>query len=107
MPRQSRSSPNGASPGFESGCWKMADKLRTNMDAAEFKHVILGLIFLQHTNYVLTPGSYVGAEIVADEGEPSDEKMKQLTATLGEPFAELERLEKRIRENLREIGYGI
>jgi len=62
---------------------------------------------IRKNNYVLTPGRYVGAEIVADEGEPFDEKMKQLTATLGEQFAESERLEKLIRENLREIGYGI
>jgi len=45
MPRQSQSSPNGTSLGFESECWKMADKLRNNMDAAEYKHVVLGLIF--------------------------------------------------------------
>jgi len=62
---------------------------------------------IRKNNYVLTPGRYVGAEIVADDGEPFDEKMKRLTATLREQFAESERLEKVIRENLREIGYGI
>jgi type I restriction enzyme M protein len=62
---------------------------------------------IRKNNYVLTPGRCVGAEIVADEGKPFDEKMKQLTATLGKQFAESERLEKVIRENLRVIGYGI
>ena len=39
---------NGAQLGFEAECWKMADKLRNNMDAAEYKHVVLGLIFLKY-----------------------------------------------------------
>lgn len=34
--------------GFESKLWLMADKLRNNMDAAEYKHVALGLIFLKY-----------------------------------------------------------
>ena len=39
---------NGASlgPDFEAKLWEMADALRNNMDAAEYKHVVLGLIFL-------------------------------------------------------------
>lgn len=28
--------------------WKAADKLRKNIDAAEYKHVVLGLIFLRY-----------------------------------------------------------
>jgi type I restriction enzyme M protein len=34
--------------GFEEKLWQMADKLRNNMDAAEYKHVVLGLIFLKY-----------------------------------------------------------
>ena len=34
--------------GIESKLWKAADKLRSNMDAAEYKHVVLGLIFLKY-----------------------------------------------------------
>ena len=33
---------------FEDTLWKTADKLRNNMDAAEYKHVVLGLIFLKY-----------------------------------------------------------
>ncbi|MBI2167692.1 MAG: SAM-dependent DNA methyltransferase [Candidatus Omnitrophica bacterium] len=40
--------PNGASLGFEEKLWKAADKLRNNMDAAEYKHIVLGLIFLKY-----------------------------------------------------------
>lgn len=37
-----------ASLGFEKDIWKAADKLRGNMDASEYKHVVLGLIFLKY-----------------------------------------------------------
>lgn len=33
---------------LEKTLWKAADKLRKNMDAAEYKHVVLGLIFLKY-----------------------------------------------------------
>lgn len=39
---------NGAKLGFEQKLWAAADKLRSNMDAAEYKHVVLGLIFLKY-----------------------------------------------------------
>lgn len=41
-------SPGGAVLGFEDRLWKAADALRSNMDAAEYKHVVLGLIFLKY-----------------------------------------------------------
>lgn len=37
-----------ANLGFEAKLWLAADKLRNNMDAAEYKHVVLGLIFLKY-----------------------------------------------------------
>ncbi|WP_047865027.1 class I SAM-dependent DNA methyltransferase [Rubrobacter aplysinae] len=57
--------------------------------------------------HVLTPGRYVGAEAAEDDGEPFEEKMQRLTTTLGEQFAESERLEKEIRTNLRGLGYPV
>jgi type I restriction enzyme M protein len=39
---------SGANLGFEEKLWQTADKLRNNMDAAEYKHVVLGLIFLKY-----------------------------------------------------------
>ncbi len=39
---------NGANLGFERQLWQAADALRSNMDAAEYKHVVLGLIFLKY-----------------------------------------------------------
>jgi type I restriction enzyme M protein len=38
----------GSLLGYEAQLWKTADALRNNMDAAEYKHVVLGLIFLKY-----------------------------------------------------------
>ena len=44
---------NGAANlGFEADLWRAADALRSNMDAAEYKHVVLGLIFLKYISDV-------------------------------------------------------
>jgi type I restriction enzyme M protein len=56
--------------------------------------------------YVLTPGRYVGAEEVEDDGEPFEEKMARLVAELNVQFAESARLEQAIQENLKGLGYG-
>ncbi len=56
--------------------------------------------------YILTPGRYVGAAEVEDDGEPFEEKMAHLTVTLEEQFQESARLEAAICRNLRELGYG-
>lgn len=56
--------------------------------------------------YVLTPGRYVGAEEIEDEGEPFQEKMARLTEKLEEQFPESARLEAAIRKNLKELEYG-
>ena len=37
-----------ATVGYEAELWQMADTLRGSMDAAEYKHVVLGLIFLKY-----------------------------------------------------------
>ena len=39
---------NGATVGYEAELWQMANALRGGMDAAEYKHVVLGLIFLKY-----------------------------------------------------------
>ena len=48
MPKKdNRRQENGATLGFEEKLWQAADKLQKDMDAAEYKHVVLGLIFLK------------------------------------------------------------
>src|SRR5512147_669205 len=46
--RSNNAKKNGATLGFEATLWAAADKMRNNMDAAEYKHVVLGLIFLKY-----------------------------------------------------------
>ena len=69
---KSKDSPskNSANIGFEAKLWLAADKLRNNMDAAEYKHVVLGLIFLKyisdsfeehHAKLIASKGEYAGA----------------------------------------------
>jgi type I restriction enzyme M protein len=57
-------------------------------------------------DFVLTPGRYVGAEDVEDDGEPFDEKMGRLTGNLEEQFRKSAILENRIQMSLRTIEYG-
>lgn len=56
--------------------------------------------------HVLTPGRYVGAEDVADDGEPFDEKMQKLVTELRAQFVESAKLERAIKANLEDLGYG-
>lgn len=64
---------NSADLGFEKEIWSAADKLRGNMDASEYKHVVLGLIFLKYIsdsfeekyNYLVAEGA--GFEEEKDE----------------------------------------
>ena len=44
---------NSANIGFEEQIWAAADILRGNMDAAEYKHVVLGLIFLKYITLIM------------------------------------------------------
>ena len=55
--------------------------------------------------HVLTPGRYVGAEEVEDDGEPFAEKMPRLVAELHAQFAESAKLEQAIKINLGGLGF--
>ena len=68
---------------LEKKLWKAADKLRKNMDAAEYKHVVLGLIFLKyisdafgelHAKLIEGKGDYEGAD-PEDKNEYTAEKV--------------------------------
>lgn len=58
-----------ANIGYETQLWKMADALRGNMDAAEYKHVVLGLIFLK---YISDAFEAKHAELEAQRAEGAD-----------------------------------
>ena len=57
-------------------------------------------------SHVLTPGRYVGAEAQANDGEPFEEKVTRLAATLREQQAAAAKLDAAIAANLKELGYG-
>lgn len=61
---------------------------------------------IEKHGHVLTPGRYVGAAAVEDDGEPFEQKMQWLTVDLRAQFAESDVLEARIKSNLEGLGYG-
>ena len=67
-----------ATIGFEEKLWQAADKLRRSMDAAEYKNVALGLIFLKY---------------VSDSFEEKYEELKQ------DPYADEEDQDEYLAEN--------
>lgn len=85
--------------------WKGLNADETYSDVAGFcKSATVEEIASQ--GYVLTPGRYVGAEDVEDEGEPFEVKMPKLVAELEAMFAESAKLEAQIRESMKGLGYG-
>jgi type I restriction enzyme M protein len=67
--RGKKAASNGGDLGFEAKLWQAADKLRNNMDAAEYKHVVLGLIFLK---YISDAFEDLHARLVAQKAEGAD-----------------------------------
>jgi len=61
---------------------------------------------IRHHNHILTPGRYVGAAEVEDDGEPFEEKMDRLTTALRDQMEQSSKLDKLIWANLEDIGYG-
>ncbi len=83
---------SNANLGFEAKLWLAADKLRNNMDAAEYKHVVLGLIFLKyisdsfdehHAKLVAGKGDFKGAN-PEDKDEPSGTRQPAAGSPEGE-----------------------
>ena len=68
---------NGATTGYEAELWAMADALRGSMDAAEYKHVVLGLIFLK---YISDAFEERHAAVLAEWGEEAAEDRDEYTA---------------------------
>src|SRR5213083_2864049 len=67
--KQSSAKETGANLGFEAKLWQAADALRNNMDAAEYKHVVLGLIFLK---YISDAFDAKHAELLAQRSAGAD-----------------------------------
>jgi hypothetical protein len=81
--RSKNSANSSADLGFEVKLWLAADKLRSNMEAGEYKHVVLGLIFLKyisdtfeehHAKLVAAKGEYAGA----NAEDPDEDKAENV-----------------------------
>ena len=66
------SSSNSAFDGLEAQLWAAADALRNNMDAAEYKHVVLGLIFLKYISDAFAAKYSEPAGLAAEGAYPMD-----------------------------------
>lgn len=61
---------------------------------------------IKANDYVLTPGRYVGAADIEDDGIAFEDKMRELSQTLFAQMKEAGVLDKVIRQNLEVLGYG-
>lgn len=85
--------------------WRGEERAGKYEDKAGFcKSVALNEI--ESHGHVLTPGRYVGAEEVEDDGVPFEEKMAEFSGELYEQMAEGVALDAAIRKNLEALGYG-
>ncbi len=80
-------------------------RLATYSDIPGFCKSVVTAKIVEH-GHVLTPGRYVGAEAVEDDGEPFEDKMRRLVGELGGQFAESSRLEEAIKSNLEALGFN-
>ena len=67
--KKTQSNVKSATTGYEAELWRMADALRGSMDAAEYKHVVLGLIFLK---YISDAFEEAYAELETEVGQGAD-----------------------------------
>jgi type I restriction enzyme M protein len=72
MPKRTATT-NGGPLGFEATLWAAADKLRGHMDAAEYKHVVLGLVFLKYISDAFeTRRAALAVDPEADPEDPDE-----------------------------------
>jgi type I restriction enzyme M protein len=72
MPRTRKSAAPATPADLRAVLWAAADKLRSHMDAAEYKHVVLGLIFLKYISDSFSERHDVLLAEVADGADPED-----------------------------------
>jgi type I restriction enzyme M protein len=62
---------------------------------------------IKKSDYILTPGRYVGLPEEEEDSEPFDEKMERLTGELSQLFEESDKLTEEIKKQLKGIGYEL
>jgi type I restriction enzyme M protein len=100
----SRSANNTAANfGFEAKLWQAADALRNNMDAAEYKHVVLGLIFLKYHLKASAPQPTIGT-IVDDAMSAIERDNPSLKGVLPKDFARPGLDKQRLRQRINLVS---
>ncbi len=84
--------------------WRDDETKKAYFDIAGFCRSVTLAEIAEHS-YVLTPGRYVGAEVLEDDDENFVEKMQRLTETLAEQMAKGAELDVLIRQHLVKLGY--
>lgn len=74
-----KSGNNSANLGFEAQLFQAADKLRGNLEPSEYKHVVLGLIFLK---YISDAFEAKRAALLADDSDVPEDKDEYLAANV-------------------------
>jgi type I restriction enzyme M protein len=87
QPRQGRQKTNGEPLGLEATLWAAADKLRGSVDSSEYKHVVLGLIFLKYIDDAFTERrDQLAADLAAEDFDET--AMEELLESRDEYTAE-------------------
>lgn len=84
---------------------------RGEKDAGEYSDVAgfckaATLSEIRKHGHVLTPGRYAGAEVIEDDGEPFEAKMRRLTTAWREQQGKATAMDSAITANLEELGFG-
>jgi type I restriction enzyme M protein len=85
--------------------WRGEEKDGEHEDVAGYSKAA-SLDEIKANDYVLTPGRYVGAAELEDDGIPFEDKMRELSQTLYGQMKEAVALDDTIRQNLEVLGYG-
>ena len=85
--------------------WRGEEKDGTYEDKAGYSKSA-SLEDIKANDFVLTPGRYVGAAELEDDGIPFEVKMRELSQTLYRQMEEAEELDKAICQSLEGLGYG-
>jgi type I restriction enzyme M protein len=84
-------------------------KLKNNQKYKDIEGFCKSATFeeIKSNDYILTPGRYVGIDLVEIDDYSYEEKMIKLAKELHELLEESKKLENKIRDNLRGIGYEL
>src|SRR5512136_108261 len=98
-----RTESSAAMIGFEDQLWRAADALRSNMDAAEYKHVVLGLIFLK---YISDAFEEQHARLEAERAEGADPEDPDEYRALNNFWVPREARWSHLRDNAKQPTIG-